>query len=78
VTSVENPSMCAQTDPELWYPPQPNNRRATRTALAITMCGECVVFDTCIDGLIPDEYGIQAGMTPREQVAWTRHRDGNV
>lgn len=59
-------ALCAQTDPELFFP---EYGMPGRWADAKKVCGRCPVQVECLaDALVTDErYGIQAGLTRRER-----------
>jgi WhiB family redox-sensing transcriptional regulator len=60
-------AVCAQTDPEVFYP-EPGQYNLTR--LAKKLCATCVELDDCfIDAVANNtsDYGIQAGLTARER-----------
>lgn len=59
-------ALCAQTDPDLFFPPHRSNSVA-RSARRI--CATCPVRAHCLDYALgdPDLDGIWAGTTPRER-----------
>jgi WhiB family redox-sensing transcriptional regulator len=59
-------AVCAQTDPEVFFP-EPGQYNLTKMAKKI--CSTCVELDDClIDALTnTSPYGIQAGLTARER-----------
>lgn len=58
--------MCAQIDPDLWYP-DPGDTHAAQTAAAV--CGTCPVRADCLDYAMTveaqlDRHGVWGGLTP--------------
>jgi WhiB family redox-sensing transcriptional regulator len=65
--------LCAQTDPDLWFPPTGNP--GARTARRI--CGQCPVQPECLDYAIAgdERHGIWGGMNTRERDRERRRRE---
>jgi len=60
---------CAETDPEIWFPPQPNAKTG-KAKLARLMCFDCVVYEDCLNDVAAgnlNEHGVKAGMGVKEQ-----------
>lgn len=59
-------ALCAQTDPELFFPDKFDNSYAH---LAKKICAQCPVQIDCLDWAIrnKEEHGIWGGTTPRER-----------
>lgn len=57
-------ALCAQTDPELFYP---NKGEPTREAKAI--CGKCLVAAECLDYAVDNDerFGVWGGLSERER-----------
>src|SRR6185436_9985679 len=56
--------LCAQTDPEAWYPDKgESNRDAKRTCLACPVPGECLSYALKHD----ERFGVWGGMSERER-----------
>lgn len=57
-------ALCAQTDPDLWFPDKGGSSRAARR-----LCGSCEVRQDCLDeALARDErHGIWGGLTEPER-----------
>ncbi len=60
-------ALCAQADPEAWFPEKGQNGARTRTAKAI--CGRCPVRAGCLDWALGrgELYGIWGGLTSGER-----------
>lgn len=58
-------SLCAETDPELFFA---EKGEAQKVKLAKAICARCDVFPDCqVDTLAhPQKHGVRAGMTPRQ------------
>jgi WhiB family redox-sensing transcriptional regulator len=56
-------ALCAQTDPEAYYPEEGNIR------LAKLICSRCAVRDECLDAALQGDepYGIWGGLSTRER-----------
>jgi WhiB family redox-sensing transcriptional regulator len=69
VTSWKDDAVCAQTDPELFFP-HPGETAAKAKAI----CARCPVVDKCLAyGLqINDQHAIYGGLTVRERRALKR------
>jgi WhiB family redox-sensing transcriptional regulator len=69
-------ALCAQVDPELFYPTAigPSYMPAARLAKAI--CAECPIKIQCLERALKtnEEYGIWGGTTPRERQDILRRR----
>ena len=68
-------ALCAQTDPELWFPDRELGVDTSRTAKKI--CADCPVqFDCLEDALAHNEkFGIWGGMSREERRAEQRRRN---
>lgn len=69
-------ALCAQVDPELFFPTAigPSYLPAVRLALAI--CVECPIKLQCLEHALEvgEDYGIWGGTTPKERHELTRQR----
>jgi len=65
-------ALCAQTDPELFFPEKENY--ATKAKLAKRICNECPLVEACLTEAIVRDYtdGIWGGSTPAERKAIVR------
>jgi len=71
-------ALCAQADPDAWFPDRGNYAVA---ALAKRICAACPVRAQCLDYALSGadtwrgiSNGIWAGTTPKERAALRRHR----
>ena len=64
-------ALCAQTDPNLWFPEKGDFKTARR---AKRICGRCVVREECLDYALADTSleGIWGGLSRRERQAARR------
>lgn len=64
-------ALCAQIDPELWFPDRGGSNREAKA-----LCHKCVHEAECLeDALARDErYGIYGGKSERERAAISRAR----
>ena len=66
-------ALCAETDPELWFPDKPGATYVTvdgtREATAKSICRRCPVIDPCRDYAMADPHleGTWGGLTERER-----------
>ena len=69
-------ALCAQTDPDLWFPDGPTATYTTvdgnRESSAKAICGRCPVLTTCREYALerPELAGTWGGMTERERKRW--------
>ncbi len=70
-------AVCAQTDPEVWFPPPGGLPHEDRAALQI--CARCPVRLDCLDFAMRaegdtrvDRYGIWGGLTARQRYSLAR------
>lgn len=74
--SWRDAALCAQTDPELFFPPLGGDNGAAAKAI----CARCPVLDRCRDATLADDrgrpeleiQGVAGGMGRRERVAAAR------
>ncbi|CAB4218691.1 WhiB-like iron-sulfur binding domain containing protein [uncultured Caudovirales phage] len=65
--------LCAQTDPEVFFPTQESDRSHVEQAKAI--CARCHFANPCLDWAVARSIvGIWAGTNPRERVKIARER----
>lgn len=66
-------ALCAQTDPDTWFPEKGGSHKD-----AVKICRRCVYFenDTCLEDALadPTSMGIRAGTTERERSRILRDR----
>ncbi|MET7458083.1 WhiB family transcriptional regulator [Streptomyces sp. NPDC004288] len=76
-TDWRDAAACHGEDPEIFHAGE-RNRSATADARAI--CSRCPVQTGCLAAAYQegDEYGIRAGMTPRQRNAHLRRADGDI
>jgi len=77
VSDWSNSAACVGEDPELFYAGE-RDPKATEQARAI--CGRCPSRTACLLAAYTegDEWGIRAGLTPRQRNAFLRKAEGNV
>ncbi|MFD3574735.1 WhiB family transcriptional regulator [Streptomyces sp. NPDC058644] len=65
-------ALCAQTDPNLFYPEGPQSSRAARAVCAI-----CPVTDECLAYALnrPEPHGVWGGLTARDRTMLRRRQD---
>ncbi|MFD9569942.1 WhiB family transcriptional regulator [Streptomyces sp. NPDC059982] len=68
--SWEDSALCAQTDPEEFFPEKGGTTRAAKT-----VCTACQVRDECLEAALtrPERFGIWGGMSEHERS--TLHRE---
>lgn len=61
-------ALCAQSDPDAWFPDD-GDRHGAR--LAARICGGCPVRADCLEAALErgEQHGIWGGTTPRERLA---------
>ncbi len=64
-------ALCAQTDPELWFPEMGGSSSAAKA-----VCARCPVLDDCREWALAQEdfHGICGGMSHRERIAERKRR----
>lgn len=64
VPAFDGPALCAETDPEIFYPEQ-----GASTAPAKMICGRCEVKSECLDYAIErgEKFGVWGGLSERER-----------
>ena len=68
-------ALCAQSEPDIWYPPQGYDGTQT-TRIAKRICGQCPVQQPCLDTALDHNeiHGIWGGLTHNERQEIRRHR----
>ncbi|MER5882677.1 WhiB family transcriptional regulator [Streptomyces sp. NPDC001941] len=73
-TRWHDEALCAQTDPELFFPPQGGG--VLQMAQARAVCAACPVRLPCLEhGVAHGERGVWGGTTDRQRQAIRRARD---
>ena len=69
-------ALCAQVDPELFFPKVVGPSYTPAANLAKAICAECPIKLECLQHALETEedYGIWGGTTPKERQALQRHR----
>jgi hypothetical protein len=62
-------ALCAQSDPEMWFP-EPSDWRASRAAQRV--CAACPVRAQCLGAGMTSDHGVWGGTTPRERMTLRR------
>lgn len=72
---------CRDEDPELFFPERTQGNSVTvhrafalQTAVALTVCGRCPLWDSCLEDNIGLQYGIVGGTTEEERAKLRRRR----
>ncbi|MEW1638606.1 WhiB family transcriptional regulator [Streptomyces sp. NPDC093801] len=68
----ESQALCAETDPEEFFPEKGGTTRAART-----VCMACEVRDECLEAALArrERFGIWGGLSERERLALRRHEE---
>jgi len=68
-----NDALCAQTDPETFYPLENHSARPAKT-----ICAMCDVTNECLAYALTNRepFGIWGGLTPRQRQKLARRREG--
>lgn len=77
--SWQDLALCAQTDPEVFFPDKGGTYRPPRR-----VCGSCVVRSNCLEKAMTEEasahasdrFGMFGGLTPQERYALYLERNG--
>lgn len=66
-------ALCAQSDPEAWFPETGDGRSARQ---AVRICRQCPVIAECLEHALErrERYGVWGGTTPNERRALLRAR----
>lgn len=66
-------ALCAQTDPDLWFPERDGDRATNNYAAARAICARCPVRAECLEYALEQHLtdGMWGGLTPYERVALT-------
>lgn len=65
-------ALCAEVDPELWFPEEGGSPEAARA-----ICARCPVQEACLQQALRNRepYGVWGGLTPRERQNLRRRRE---
>jgi hypothetical protein len=69
--NFDGEALCAEVDPELFYPEVGNSAHAAKT-----ICRRCAVIDQCLEWALEngEQWGVLGGLSPEERAALRKRR----